>query len=61
MEFEEARRSFPGLEDKVFLDAAAVSLTPVQARAGIEQFLDLAVSGNPGDASGRWCRRDRGR
>jgi cysteine desulfurase/selenocysteine lyase len=51
MEFEEARRSFPGLEDKVFLDAAAVSLTPVQARAGIEQFLDLAVSGNPGDAS----------
>ena len=51
MDLTEARQSFPGLADKVFLDAAAVSLTPVQARAGIEEFLDLAVSGDAGDAS----------
>jgi selenocysteine lyase/cysteine desulfurase len=39
------------LTDKVFLDAAAVSLTPIQARVGIERFLDLAVSGDAGSAS----------
>ena len=51
MDLTEARNSFPGLGDKVFLDAAAVSLTPIQARNGIEEFLDLAVSGDAGDAS----------
>ncbi|KPJ89309.1 MAG: aminotransferase [Gemmatimonas sp. SG8_17] len=51
MNLDKVRQSFPGLEDKVFLDAAAVSLTPLQARAGIEEFLDLAVSGDAGDAS----------
>ena len=51
MNLEAARKSFPGLADKVFLDAAAVSLTPVEARRGIEEFLDLAVGGNASDAS----------
>ncbi|UCG87547.1 MAG: aminotransferase class V-fold PLP-dependent enzyme [Gemmatimonadota bacterium] len=51
MNLDDVRQSFPGLADKVFLDAAAVSLTPVEARAGIEEFLDLAVSGDAGDAS----------
>ena len=48
---EDVRDSFPGLKDKVFLDAAALSLTPVQARAAIESFLDLAVGGDAKDAS----------
>ncbi|UCD24505.1 MAG: aminotransferase class V-fold PLP-dependent enzyme [Gemmatimonadota bacterium] len=51
MDLLDARKSFPGLANKVFLDAAAVSLTPVQARLGIEEFLELAVSGDAGDAS----------
>jgi selenocysteine lyase/cysteine desulfurase len=48
---EEARRSFPGLANKVFLDAAAISLTPVQARRAIKDFLDLAVDADAEDAS----------
>jgi selenocysteine lyase/cysteine desulfurase len=51
MKIDEIRKSFPGLKDKVFLDAAAVSLTPVEARAGIEEFLELAVGGDARDAS----------
>jgi selenocysteine lyase/cysteine desulfurase len=52
MTLDEVRSSFPGLEDKVFLDAAAVSLAPVEARAGIEEFLELVLHGNARDASG---------
>jgi selenocysteine lyase/cysteine desulfurase len=48
---EEARGSFPGLSEKVFLDSAAISLTPIQAREAIKAFLDLAVSGDAEDAS----------
>lgn len=48
---EEARSSFPGLANKVFLDAAAISLTPVQARRAIQDFLDLAVDADAEDAS----------
>jgi cysteine desulfurase/selenocysteine lyase len=51
MNLTQARECFPGLKGKVFLDAAAVSLAPTQARNGIEQFLDLAVTGEAGDAS----------
>jgi selenocysteine lyase/cysteine desulfurase len=51
MNFEEARKSFPGLRDKVYLDAAAVSLIPVQSYEGIKDFLDLAVYGDAEDAS----------
>jgi selenocysteine lyase/cysteine desulfurase len=51
MTLDEIRRSFPGLSDKVFLDSAAVSLTPIQAREGIEAFLDLAMSGDAEDGS----------
>ena len=51
MNIEKARDSFPGVRNKVFLDAAAVSLTPIEAREGIESFLDLAVSGDAPDAS----------
>jgi len=38
-----ARRYFPGLADKVFLDAACVSLAPTVAADAIRKFLDLAL------------------
>jgi cysteine desulfurase / selenocysteine lyase len=38
-----ARQHFPGLLDKVFLDAACVSLTPRPAVEAISKFLDLAM------------------
>ena len=33
----DARVFFPGLDDKVFLDAATVGLAPTQAREAIER------------------------
>jgi cysteine desulfurase/selenocysteine lyase len=38
-----ARQHFPGLLDKVFLDAACVSLAPRPAVEAIEKFLDLTM------------------
>src|SRR5437879_7011549 len=38
-----ARQHVPGLLDKVFLDAACVSLAPRPAVEAIERFLDLAM------------------
>src|SRR6266852_3419593 len=38
-----ARQHFPGLLNKVFLDAACVSLAPRPAVEAIEKFLDLAM------------------
>jgi len=38
-----ARESFPGMKDKVFLDAACVSLAPRQATRAIEDFLQMAL------------------
>ncbi|MBZ5721702.1 MAG: aminotransferase class V-fold PLP-dependent enzyme [Acidobacteriia bacterium] len=38
-----ARQHFPGLLDKVFLDAACVSLAPRPAVDAIQKFLDLAM------------------
>ncbi len=38
-----ARQHFPGLLDKVFLDAACLSLAPRPAVEAIEKFLDLAM------------------
>jgi cysteine desulfurase/selenocysteine lyase len=40
---EEIRPSFPGTHDKVFLDAACVSLAPLEAAEEIERFLVAAV------------------
>jgi cysteine desulfurase/selenocysteine lyase len=39
----QARQHFPGLLDKVFLDAACVSLAPRPAVEAIEKFLDLTM------------------
>ena len=38
-----ARHHFPGLQDKVFLDAACVSLAPRPAVEAIDKFLNLAM------------------
>ena len=51
MDVRHARASFPGLEGKVFLDAATVSLAPVQARDAIAGFLERAVLCPERDAS----------
>lgn len=51
MTLEEARKSFPGLRDKVFLDSACVSLIPKQASEGIQRFLDMAMYCPAEDAS----------
>lgn len=51
MDVRDARDFFPGLVDKVFLDAATVSLAPVQARRAIERFLERAVDCPERDAS----------
>lgn len=51
MTFEKARESFPGLKDKVFLDAACVSLVPRQAAEGISEFLNMTMMCGAEDAS----------
>jgi len=51
VDVRDARVFFPGLDDKVFLDAATVSLAPVQAREAIERFLERAVLCPERDAS----------
>lgn len=40
---EEARRQFPALREKVFLDAACVSIAPRCAIDAVQQFLNLAL------------------
>ncbi len=51
MEIREARRHFPGLEDKTFLDAACVSVAPIESKRAIEQFLDQVLLMPDRDAS----------
>lgn len=51
MDLKSARASFPGLADKVFLDAACVSLIPQQAYDGMKGFLDMALTCPEEDAS----------
>jgi cysteine desulfurase / selenocysteine lyase len=44
MDLKTARAQFPGLNDKVFLDAACCSLTPKVAVEAIDKFLELAMT-----------------
>ncbi len=46
MNLATVRERFPGMKDKVFLDAACVSLAPREAAQAIEDFLEMAM----------WCR-----
>lgn len=43
MQWNDVRRQFPALEEKTFLDAACVSLTPRVAAEAIQSFLDSAL------------------
>ena len=43
MEIAHARQQFPGLEDKVFLDAACVSLAPRQVTDAVSNFIGDAA------------------
>ncbi len=43
MDFETAREQFPALKEKVFLDAACVSLAPRVATEAVQRFLDVAL------------------
>lgn len=43
MDFDTAREQFPALEEKVFLDAACVSLAPRVATEAVQRFLDMAL------------------
>jgi selenocysteine lyase/cysteine desulfurase len=47
----DARALFPGLKNKIFLDAACVSLVPSTASQAISKFLDMASSCPFRDAS----------
>jgi len=55
------REYFPGLNDKVFLDAACVSLPPIQSVEAIQHFLDMATSMPARDASLHHIEMDKTR
>ncbi len=44
MEMDTARAQFPGLNDKIFLDAACCSLAPRVAVEAVDKFLELAMT-----------------
>lgn len=54
----EIRKEFPGLKDKVFLDAACVSLIPYRSKQAIEDFLDMALYCRAEDASAHHIQMD---
>lgn len=58
MDFTEVRNEFPGLRDKVFLDAACVSLIPIHSKKAIEDFLDMALYCRAEDASAHHIQMD---
>jgi selenocysteine lyase/cysteine desulfurase len=59
MDLAAARSFFPGLCDRVFLDAACISLLPVQAEAALRQLGQDLLSCPPGDASAHHIALDR--
>ena len=54
-----ARSCFPGLAHKVFLDAACISLMPVQAASTLQQLAADLVSCPARDASAHHVNLDR--
>ena len=59
MNLADARASFPGTRDRVFLDAACVSLLPVQAAAALSRLTEDLLACPPGDASAHHIALDR--
>ena len=60
-DWAQVRASFPGLEDKVFLDAACVSIAPRQARDAVVDFVDAVVRMPEADATRHHLLLDEGR
>jgi selenocysteine lyase/cysteine desulfurase len=59
--WEAVRASFPGLEDKVFLDAACVSLAPSEAGEAIRRFVERVTMLPSVDATEHHIFLDEGR
>jgi selenocysteine lyase/cysteine desulfurase len=59
MDVAAARACFPGTRDRVFLDAACVSLLPVQAEAALRRLGEDLLSCPAGDASAHHIALDR--
>lgn len=57
-ELAEIRKEFPGLKDKVFLDAACVSLIPIDSKNAINDFAELALYCRAEDASAHHIQMD---
>jgi cysteine desulfurase / selenocysteine lyase len=59
MDVRDARACFPAAEDRVFLDAACVSLAPTQAVAAVREFAAAAATCAERDASEHHVAMDR--
>ena len=59
MEIREARCSFPGTRDKVFLDAACISLMPVQADEALRRLNQELLACSARDASAHHIALDK--
>jgi selenocysteine lyase/cysteine desulfurase len=59
MDITAARSFFPGTQGRVFLDAACISLLPVQAEAALRQLGQDLLACPPGDASAHHIALDR--
>ena len=59
MDLANARACFPGLRDKTFLDAACVSLLPVQAEEAMRRLCGELLACPARDASAHHIALDR--
>jgi cysteine desulfurase/selenocysteine lyase len=59
MDLAATRSFFPGTRDRVFLDAACISLLPAQAEAALRQLSQDMLYCPPGDASAHHIALDR--
>ena len=61
MRIEDARALFVGLKDKVFLDAACVSLAPLSTKTEVMKFIDMTLHCDQLDASAHHIAMDNWR
>jgi cysteine desulfurase/selenocysteine lyase len=61
VDLRDAKSHFPGLEDKVFFDAACVGLAPIDSKLAIERFLEQALLCPDRDASTHHIALDQAR
>jgi len=60
-DWKKVRASFPGLADKVFLDAACISIAPAEAKSAIDEFVDMVVRAPMPDATAHHIALDEAR